>query len=284
VTGPANLPRVFPAPAKINLFLHVTGRRPDGYHELQTLFQIIDLTDELTIDVRVDGRIERINEVAGIPAGTDLVIRAANALQAATGTSLGCSIGVEKRIPVGAGLGGGSSDAATALVALNHLWQTGLDKHTLARIGLTLGADVPLFIHGHSAFAEGVGEALTPMTLGERWYVLVFPEEFVSTAEIFGAGELTRNTPRITIPGLHDGTSTHNDLTVVAKRRYPKVAAALEWLSPFGDARMSGSGSSVFVRVDSRTSGERITAGVPEGWRAWCVRGIDRSPLLDSLS
>lgn len=276
-------PSVFPAPAKINLFLHVTGRRADGYHQLQTLFQLVDLADAVHISVREDGQLVRSGDVAGVPAESDLCLRAAAALKAATGCPLGCTIGLEKRIPIGAGLGGGSSDAATVLRALNVLWATGLSTEALARIGLTLGADVPLFVHGHTAFAEGIGEDLVPMVLEPAWYVLVFPGIMVPTAAIFRDGQLTRNTPGITIPSLIQGAPTHNDLEVVAKRLYPGIGAALDWLRPYGDARMSGSGSSVFVRVDSRATGEDIAARAPEGWRAWCVRGIDRSPLLDVL-
>lgn len=276
-------PTVFPAPAKINLFLHVTGRRADGYHLLQTAFQLVDLADAVAVTVRGDGRLVREGDVAGVPESSDLCLRAAAALKAATGCPLGCTIGLRKRIPIGAGLGGGSSDAATVLHALNVLWDTRLPTPELARIGLSLGADVPLFVNGHSAFAEGIGEALVPMALGAAWYVLLFPGIMVPTAAIFGDEHLTRNTPGITIPSLIQGAPTHNDLEVVATRLYPGIGAALDWLRPFGDARMSGSGSSVFVRVESRVAGEAIVARVPEGWRAWCVRGIDRSPLLDVL-
>lgn len=269
----------FPAPAKINLFLHVTGRRADGYHELQTVFQLIDLCDQVGLKVRDDGVIQALHRLPGLDPEHDLSVRAARALQQATGCTLGCDIELQKHVPAGAGLGGGSSDAATVLCALNALWGTKLNETELAAIGLKLGADVPVFVHGHSAFAEGVGEALQPLELGPACYALVFPGETVPTAEIFRDPELTRNTPPIKISLLREGVSTHNDLQAVATRHYPEIGAAIDWLKSFGDARMSGSGSSVFVRVDSQTTAEAIKAEAPSRWRTWCVRGIDQSPL-----
>lgn len=273
----------FPAPAKINLFLHVTGRRADGYHELQTVFQLIDLCDQVGLAVREDGQIQARHRLPGLDPEQDLSVRAARALQAATGCTLGCDIELQKHIPAGAGLGGGSSDAATVLCALNALWGTKLNTSELANIGLKLGADVPVFVHGHSAFAEGVGEALQALELGPAVYALVFPGETVPTAEIFRDQELTRNTPPIKISLLREGVTTHNDLQAVAVRHYPEIGAAIDWLKRFGDARMSGSGSSVFVRVDSQTTAEAIKAEAPKRWRTWCVRGIDQSPLHIAL-
>ncbi len=271
---------VLPAPAKLNLFLHVTGRRSDGYHQLQTLFQLLDWGDEVTLSVRDDGRIERSHGLADVAPDDDLAIRAARALQQATGTRLGAGIGVDKRIPAGAGLGGGSSDAATVLLGLNHLWETGVDRRELARIGLALGADVPVFIGGRSGFGEGVGEQLTPLDLPERRYVLIWPGIGVATGAIFQAPELTRNTPPLKIADL-PGACVRNDLQPVAIRQCPAIADALSWLRPWGEARMSGSGSAVFLEVPDRRIAETIVNASP--WPAWSVSGTNVSPLHRAL-
>ncbi len=270
----------WPAPAKLNLFLHVLGRRPDGYHELQTAFQFLDLVDSLRFEVRVDGRIVRTAGPKEVPEATDLVVRAAEALRRATGTALGAAIAVEKRIPIGGGLGGGSSDAATTLVALNRLWGTGLAPAELAAIGLALGADVPVFIHGTAAFAEGVGERLTPIEPPECHFALVHPGIGVSTAEVFQASELTRNSAPITIRALFEGGG-RNDCEAVVRSRYPAVAQALDWLGKFGRARMTGTGACVFVAVESRARAEEICAKVPPAWRGFACRGRNRSPLIE---
>jgi 4-diphosphocytidyl-2-C-methyl-D-erythritol kinase len=272
----------WPAPAKLNLFLHVTGRRADGYHELQTLFQLIDLCDTITIAVRADGRIERPVGPASVPPEADLTLRAARALQQQTGATLGADLRVRKRIPQGAGLGGGSSDAATTLLALNELWDCRLSLDQLALIGLPLGADVPVFIRGSSAWAEGVGERLTPVTLAPAWYVIIYPGVGVSTREIFQSPELTRNSPLITIRAFfHSGG--RNDCEPVVRARSPEVAAALEWLARAGSARLTGTGSCVFTARESAADAERLAARVPDRWMSFVARGLDTSPAHERL-
>lgn len=273
----------WPAPAKLNLFLHITGRRDDGYHQLQTVFQLLDWGDRIGLRPRADGRIARVGEVAGVAADEDLTVRAARALHAATGTTQGAEITVEKRVPLGAGLGGGSSDAATVLVVLNRLWGTGLDEDALAAIGLSLGADVPVFVRGHSAFAEGVGERLTPIALPERWYVVVHPGVHVSTAALFQDAELTRDTPATTISRFLSGETAFNAFEPLVRRRYGAVARAFEWLEPHGVARLSGSGSALFVPVADADTGLRVARGCPSDMAAVVARGVDRSPLHAAL-
>ena len=270
------------APAKLNLFLHVTGRRADGYHELQTLFQLIDLCDALMIEVRDDGRIERLSGLSPIAPADDLAVRAARALKGATGTSLGATLRIEKRIPIGAGLGGGSSDAATTLIVLNALWGCGLGVPELASIGLPLGADVPVFVQGFSAWAEGVGERLTPQPLGARWYMIIHPGVAVSTREVFQSPELTRNSPLITIRAFFQ-SGGGNDCEGVVRARYPEVAEALDWLARRARARLTGTGSCVFAECASAIEAERLAAQVPDRWRSFVVRGLDRSPVYAQL-
>lgn len=274
---------VWPAPAKLNLFLHITGRRPDGYHELQTLFQLIDLCDSVAVTVRDDGRIERPQGPADVPPESDLVVRAACALQAASGTHLGATLRVLKRIPMGGGLGGGSSDAATTLLALNALWGCGLGSDELARLGLPLGADVPVFIRGFSAWAEGVGEQLTPVTLPERWYVIVHPGVGVSTRDVFQSSELTRNSPLITIRAFFEAGG-RNDCEPVVRARCPEVAAALDWLSRYAPARLTGTGSCIFASCATAIEAERIAARVPDEWTSFVARGLNISPAQRSLT
>ena len=273
---------LWPAPAKLNLFLHVTGRRPDGYHELQTLFQLIDLCDTVAVAVRDDGRIERPEGPAEVPAESDLVVRAARSLQALTGTPLGATLRVRKRIPLGGGLGGGSSDAATTLLALNRLWDARLEIEELARLGLPLGADVPVFIRGFSAWAEGVGERLTPIELPPRWYLVIHPGVGVSTREVFQSPELTRNSPLITIRAFFEAGG-RNDCEPVVRARYPEVAAALDWLSRYAPARLTGTGSCIFASCASAIEAERIAARVPDEWTSFVARGLDISPAHRSL-
>jgi 4-diphosphocytidyl-2-C-methyl-D-erythritol kinase len=271
--------RIWPAPAKLNLMLHVTGRRADGYHELQTVFQLIDLCDELRFEVAVDRRIERLEGAAGVPPADDLVVRAALALRAATGRpALGARIRVRKRIPLGGGLGGGSSDAATTLVALNELWGLGLDVDELAAIGLGLGADVPVFVHGCNAWAEGIGERLTPLELPPRWFAIIDPRVAVPTSAVFQAPELTRNSPLITIRAFFD-SGGRNDCEPVVRQRFPVVAEALDWMARFAPARLTGTGACVFAAFDRVEDAERVAARVPETWRSFVARGLDRSPL-----
>jgi 4-diphosphocytidyl-2-C-methyl-D-erythritol kinase len=272
----------WPAPAKLNLFLHVTGRRADGYHELQTIFQLIDLTDTLSFTVRPDGRLERPEGPRDVPPEADLTLRAARALKEATGTPLGATIHVHKRIPLGAGLGGGSSDAATTLLALNELWGCGLTLAELARLGLPLGADVPVFVQGSSAWAEGVGERLTPVELPERWYLIIYPGVGVSTREVFQSPELTRNSPLITIRAFFD-SGGRNDCEPVVRARAPEVADALDWLARFAPARMTGTGACVFAVFGSAAEAERLAAQVPDRWMSFVARGLNTSPAHAQL-
>lgn len=267
------------APAKLNLFLHVVGRRPDGYHLLQTAFRLLDWGDRLDFRVRRDGALRRMNEVPGVAEADDLVIRAARLLQARSGCTLGADITVHKQLPMGGGLGGGSSDAATTLLALNHLWGTGLTREALQALGLTLGADIPFFIYGRDAFAEGVGERFQPLTLPEAWYVILSPGVSVPTSEIFSAGELTRNTEPIKIADFAAST-TRNDLQPVACNRYPEVAAAIDWLAQHAPARMTGSGACVFAQAADEADAERIVRNCPARWKAWKARSLSRHPLF----
>ena len=274
----------WPAPAKLNLMLHVVGRRADGYHELQTVFQLIDLCDAIDIAIRDDGVIARPKGPQGVPENEDLVVRAARALQAATGCGLGAYISIKKSIPLGGGLGGGSSDAATTLVALNAMWQTGLSSAEIAAIGVKLGADVPVFVTGRSAWAEGVGERLAPVSLGgDSWYLVIFPGVHVPTAAVFQAAELTRNSPPTTMRGFLE-TGGRNDCEAVVRARFPAVAETLDWLARHAPARLTGTGSCVFARFADPADAERIAARVPDSWRAWVVRGLDESPLLEELA
>jgi 4-diphosphocytidyl-2-C-methyl-D-erythritol kinase len=272
----------WPAPAKLNLFLHVTGRRADGYHELQTLFQLLDLTDSISLEVRKDGRIERAAGPADIPAGSDLTVRAARALQSATASPLGATISVRKRIPQGAGLGGGSSDAATVLLVLNELWRCGLSIPELETVGLPLGADVPVFVRGSSAWGEGVGERLTPVALPERWYVLLYPGVSVSTARVFQSPELTRNSPLITIRAFFE-SGGRNDCEAVVRALAPGVSEALEWLGRFAPARLTGTGSCVFAAYERAADAERVAAQAPDRWTSYVARGLNTSPLHQRL-
>jgi 4-diphosphocytidyl-2-C-methyl-D-erythritol kinase len=278
-----DLPRTeWPAPAKLNLFLHVTGRRADGYHELQTLFQLIDLCDTVTIAMRTDGRIERPVGPGNVAPEADLTLRAAMALQRQTGTTLGADLRVHKRIPQGAGLGGGSSDAATTLLALNELWGCGLSLDELARLALPLGADVPVFVQGSSAWAEGVGERLTPVSLPPAWYVVIYPGVALSTREVFQSPELTRNSPLITIRAFFQ-SGGRNDCEPVVRARSPEVAAALDWLAREGSARLTGTGSCVFTSRSSAADAERLAARVPDRWMSFVARGLGTSPVHEQL-
>ncbi|SFF43119.1 4-diphosphocytidyl-2-C-methyl-D-erythritol kinase [Fontimonas thermophila] len=268
----------WPAPAKLNLFLHVTGRRPDGYHQLQTVFQFLDYGDSLFFTPRGDTEIRRVEGPRSIPPEQDLVVRAARAIQRASGCRLGAEIRIDKRIPVGGGLGGGSSDAATTLVALNRLWNLGLTTDELATLGLALGADVPVFVRGHAAWAEGIGERLTAVELPESWFVVLTPPVAVATREIFGAPELERHSTPVTLADFLAGR-TGNVCEPVTCQRYPQVAAALAWLRRFGDARMSGTGASVFLPCTTRAQAADIAAQAPSDWHRIVARGLNRSPL-----
>ncbi len=268
----------FAAPAKLNLFLHVTGRRTDGYHLIQTAFRLIDLCDWITIAPRDDGAVRLESTLPGVPAEQNLALRAARALKDATGVRAGAAISLDKRIPIGAGLGGGSSDAATTLIALNRLWGTGLSRADLASLAVGLGADVPFFVFGRNAFGEGIGEVLTALDLEPAWYVVLTPQVAVPTGEIFAAPELTRAAKPIKITAFFKGFG-RNDLEPVVCARYPEVAKHLAWLRGFGDARMSGSGSSVFAEFASEAEAQAVVARIPGGMRGFAVRGLDRHPL-----
>ena len=268
----------YPAPAKLNLFLHVIGRRADGYHWLQTAFRFIDYGDELGFSVRDDGAVRKVTELAGVPAEADLCVRAARLLKDRARSRLGVDIELVKRLPMGGGLGGGSSDAATTLIALNRLWQTGLSRAQLQELALQLGADVPVFVFGRSAFAEGVGERLAALQLPPAWYLVLVPETAVSTAEIFSAPELTRNTNAITIAAFSVGQG-RNDLEPVVCRRYPQVARHLEWLRRYGDARMTGSGACVFCGFETEAQAQQVLSELPADMQGFVARGLDRHPL-----
>ncbi len=278
-----------PAPAKLNLFLHVTGRRHDGYHELQTAYVLTELADWLDFERRTDGAIVRDGDLIG-RVEDDLAVRAAHALRQASGTSLGATISVTKRIPAGSGLGGGSSDAATTLIALNRLWDLNLPRTKLSAIGLQLGADVPFFLHGHHAFAEGIGERLTTIELPATWFAIVWPQVPVSTREIFSDAGLTRNSKVTKIAdfsavaadaagNLDLPSSLVNDLEPVARRRYPIIDEAIKRLERFGAARMTGSGSAVFITARSREQAELAVADMPSGWCTWVVQKLVEHPL-----
>ncbi len=273
---------VYPAPAKLNLFLHVVGRRADGYHLLQTLFRFIDYGDSLHFSPRDDGAVMLTNPLPGVPPESDLTVRAARRLQVETGCRQGVEISIEKRLPMGGGLGGGSSDAATVLLALNHLWQLGLPRQRLQEIGLTLGADVPVFIFGRNAFAEGVGEALQPVDLSPAWYVVLEPPVQVPTAVIFGAPDLKRDTAIMRAADWMPGVGG-NDLERIATSRFPVVAEYLRWLAGFGAARMTGSGACVFAEFERKEAAEAVIRQLPAGMRGWVTGGLDHHPLSNLL-
>jgi 4-diphosphocytidyl-2-C-methyl-D-erythritol kinase len=275
----------WPAPAKLNLFLRITGRRPDGYHLLQTVFQLLDWGDTVELRPRPDGRLVRDGgDTASLAEEEDLVLRAARALQAATGTGQGADLRVTKRIPLGGGMGGGSSDAATVLVGLDALWGTGLSGDALAGLGLALGADVPVFVRGRNAWAEGVGEVLVPIDLAQAWYLVVDPGVGAPTAALFQSADLTRDAAPATMPDFVSGRPLGNAFEPVLRRLQPAVDAALIALSRFGEARLTGSGSACFLRFDSREAAESVRRQLPGGLRAWTCAGASRSPLLDALA
>jgi 4-diphosphocytidyl-2-C-methyl-D-erythritol kinase len=287
------LPRTLnncPAPAKLNLFLHVTGRRADGYHLLQSVFQLIDHGDMLHFQVRDDGVIRRLNALPGVEEEDDLVVRAAKLLQTQRKPGAimpGANITLDKRLPMGGGLGGGSSDAATTLIALNHLWQTGLTRTELMDLGLQLGADIPFFLFGQNAFAEGIGEVLHPVNTIDDWFVVIEPGVTVPTPTIFSAKDLTRNSPEVKITDfsssqihLKSGTRFgRNDLQAVAARLFPPIAEALTWLGQYGDARMTGSGACVFCAFADQTSADTVLDRLPDSWTGWKAKAMQHHPL-----
>lgn len=269
---------LYPAPAKLNLFLHVTGRRADGYHLLQTLFRFVDHGDSLRFSPRRDGALHLTRPLPGVAPESDLCVRAARLLQADTGCTDGVDIEVDKRLPMGGGLGGGSSDAATVLLALNHLWGLGLSRERLQALGLKLGADVPLFIFGRNAFGEGVGEALRGMAVPASWFVVLEPPVQVPTATIFTSPDLCRNTPAIQAEDWRPGLG-HNDLQAVAVANFPVLGDYLRWLGRFGDARMTGSGACVFTEFEDEAAARSVLAELPESMRGWVARGLAEHPL-----
>jgi 4-diphosphocytidyl-2-C-methyl-D-erythritol kinase len=267
-----------PAPAKLNLFLHVLGRRADGYHLLETLFRFIEFGDTLQFALRDDGAVRRINAIEGVAEEQDLCARAARLLQQECGCALGVDIAVEKRIPLGGGLGGGSSDAATTLLALNRLWGLDLSRERLMQLGLTLGADVPVFVFGENAFASGVGEELQSYPLPDAWYVVLFPPVHVPTADIFARPELTRDTISLKIRAL-SLQQARNDLQPVVCNLYPQVAEHLAWLAQFGQARMTGSGACVFAEFAGADEAQAVYGRLPAGMRGVVTRGLPQHPL-----
>lgn len=273
----------WPAPGKLNLMLRVVGRRPDGYHQLQTVFQFLERGDWLWFRPRADGAITRASAMPGVPPELDLSVRAACLLQQAAGIRQGATLRIVKRLPLGGGVGGGSSDAATTLVALNEIWRAGLTLTELAALGLTLGADVPVFVHGHAAWAEGVGEQLTPLELAEPWFVVLVPACAVATGAVFNDPDLTRNSPPITIADFMAGEGG-NACEAVVYRRYPPVAAAARWLAQFAQAHLTGTGACVFAAFATAASAEQVLARLPADWNGWVARGCNRSPLHDALA
>ncbi|OMG61977.1 4-(cytidine 5'-diphospho)-2-C-methyl-D-erythritol kinase [Stutzerimonas balearica] len=271
-------PLTLPAPAKLNLMLHVLGRREDGYHELQTLFQFLDHGDELTFARREDGQIRLLSDLPGVDHESNLIVRAARLLQQQGDDAPGADITLVKRLPMGGGIGGGSSDAATTLLGLNRLWNLGLDLDRLAQLGLSLGADVPVFVRGHAAFAEGVGERLQPVELPEPWYLVAVPQVSVSTAEIFSDPELTRNTPPITVRSLLAGGG-HNDCQPVVEKRYPQVRNALSLLNKFVPARMTGTGACVFGSFPNEGEADKVRRQLPATLPSFVARGSNVSML-----
>lgn len=273
----------WPAPAKLNLMLHITGQREDGYHLLQTVFQFINFSDSLDFCIRDDGVIRRQSDWDAVAEADDLIVRAAKALQQESACTSGVDIHLQKNLPAGGGLGGGSSDAATTLVALNQLWGLELSVDRLAEIGLQLGADVPVFVRGHAAWAEGVGEEITSIEPQENWYLVIRPDCSISTMEVFHASDLTRNTPAIRIRDfLKDGG--HNDCEPVVRKLYSEVAAALDWLGQFADARMTGTGSCVFAGFEDQQQAESVYAKLPRDWEGYVTKGCNQSPLLTRLA
>ena len=270
-----------PAPAKLNLFLHVTGRRADGYHLLQTVFQLVDRCDLLHIDVRDDGVIRRTTDLDGVPHDADLSVRAARLLQQSTGSAFGADIALEKYLPMGGGLGGGSSDAATVLLVLNHLWGTGLTRPQLMQLGLQLGADVPFFLFGVNAFAEGVGEQLIEVATPDQWFVIIEPGVAIPTATIFASAELTRNSKPVKMTDFSGALKSfgRNDLQAVATKLFPPVAEAIEWLGQHGVAKMTGSGACVFCAFPTKNHADAVLATVPSRWKAWTAKALGKHPL-----
>ena len=271
-----------PSPAKINLFLHITGQRSDGYHNLQTLFQLLDFGDKLVFRSNRSGNIKINGNIDGVDEKNNLIFHAATLLQKSTGCDLGCTIDLTKNLPMGAGLGGGSSNAATTLVGLNALWKCGLTANQLSDLGKTLGADVPVFVHGESAFAEGIGDILTPLTLPQRWFLVITPNCHVSTREIFSNPQLTRNSSPIKIRAL-SGVEYRNDCQDVVSKLYPAVGRVLQWAGNFSAPLMTGTGASVFCSFDSKSEAQQVLSKMPKQWSGFVAKGVNRSPVHEQL-
>ena len=274
---------IAPAPAKLNLFLHITGQRPDSYHELQTVFQLLDYGDELQFELTNDGIISLIDNLNDVATIDNLVYRAAAALKQHTNSDYGVTINLHKNLPAGGGLGGGSSDAATTLLALNKLWQCKLSISELATIGLILGADIPVFIHGRTAWAEGIGEKLTPIVIPPKWYLVIHPQIMVSTAAIFGHKNLTRNSQAITLAAFLEGQG-HNDCESVVRSTYPAVDKALNWLSQYAKPSLTGTGACIFAEFSDKESAEAVLANLPVTWQGFIACGVDSSPAHRALA
>lgn len=272
----------WPAPAKLNLFLHITGQRQDGYHLLQTVFQFIQLIDVIDFTILESGLVRRSSISLKIDERDDLVIKAAQKIKKRSGSKLGVDISVKKNIPIGGGLGGGSSDAATTLVALNELWQTGLSIDELSEIGLSLGADIPFFINGNAAWAEGVGDKLTPINLDECFYLVIYPNCGISTKAVFEASDLTRNTPRITIRDFRDGNGK-NDCESYVRNHYHDVTEALDWLGEYASSKLTGTGACLFAQFSDENEANEVKYKLPTKWQGYVVKGINKSPLLGRL-
>lgn len=268
----------WPSPAKINLFLHVTAQRNDGYHEIQTVFQFLDYCDSLEFQIEQSTTLELLTPVKGVKNESNIILRAAKCLQSHTNSPQGAKISIKKRLPIGGGLGGGSSNAATTLIALNHLWKTKLTTTELAQLGLTLGADVPVFIHGYAAWAEGVGEELTPILPAEPWYVIIVPDCQVSTAEVFSSQELTRDCEPITISRFLSGEG-ENICEGVVLKSYPAISQAVDWLNCYGKSRMSGTGACIFADFSSQVQAQQVLDNLPQNWQGFIAKGCNQSPL-----
>jgi len=271
-----------PAPAKLNLFLHITGVRDDGYHNLQTVFQLLDYSDEVTLKRRLDGVINRVEGLASVAPEDDLIVKAARALQAHTGSEYGADLGVRKILPIGGGIGGGSSDAATTLLGLNQIWQCNVPESELLSIARTLGADVPVFVKGASAWAEGIGEDLTPLELPEKWYVVIHPNVFISTKKLFSSKLLTRDKAVLRMR-IFPTADNENVFESVVRNEYPEVEESLQWLGSFATARLTGTGSCIFASFESKQQAVAVMQQVPRKWVAFVAKAVNNSPLLDAL-
>lgn len=268
----------WPSPAKLNLFLHITGRNEQGYHLLQSVFQLVDLADQLAFEVNQTGNINLITPIEGVNNQDNLIVKAAQLLRPEKKANLGCDIRLKKCLPMGGGIGGGSSNAATTLVALNHLWQLGHSLDELAQLGLQLGADVPIFVQGNSAFAEGVGEVLTPMNLPSKTFLIVYPHCHISTAKVFASADLPRNTAKISIDDYHF-EQTHNDCQEIVCKSHPKVAKILHHLLEYAPSRMTGTGACVFAVFDNLDHANEVLETLPDGCQGFVAKGVNRSPL-----